>query len=115
MQLSEDDVREALAGYVLAMDGCCIDKGPIRNMTITEIKPVMAVHVSIKLVVTVYVSIKLVMTVHVSIKSIMAVHVSIKPAMVLHVSIKSLMTVHVGMKQDSPSMSPSSSNSILGV
>ena len=49
MKLSEDDVREALAGYVLAMDGCCIDKGPLRNMTITEIKPVMAVHVSINL------------------------------------------------------------------
>ena len=49
VQLSEDDVREALAGYVLAMDGCCIDKGPLRNMTITEIKPVMAVHVSITL------------------------------------------------------------------
>ena len=47
VKLSEDDVREALAGYVLAMDGCCIDKGPLRNMTITEIKPVMAVHVSI--------------------------------------------------------------------
>ena len=47
MKLSEDDVREAFAGYVLAMDGCCIDKGPLRNMMITEIKPVMAVHVSI--------------------------------------------------------------------
>ena len=37
VQLSEDDVREALAGYVLAMDGCCIDKGPLRTVRFTDI------------------------------------------------------------------------------
>ena len=95
--MSEDDVREALAGHVLAMDGCCIDKGPLRNMTITEIKPVMAVHVSIKPVMAVHVSIKPVMAVHVSIKPLMAVHGSIEPVMVVHVSIKPVMAVHVSV------------------
>lgn len=47
IQLSEEDVREAFANFALAMEGCCTDKGPVRKSQITEIKPVMAVYVSL--------------------------------------------------------------------
>ena len=46
VKLNEIDVREALTEHVMSMEGCCIDKGPLKNGVITGIKPVMAVHVS---------------------------------------------------------------------